>query len=106
MIAIQIEIETFEITEQSIVHQARGIRTNEWPTEVELEEIRRKILRPRDDEESQEINDIPVIEEFIGNEYGPMELDETEIHVRVNTETADEEYLIIDELKALVIDKK
>ena len=70
---------------------------------MELEEIRRKILTPRDDEESQEINDIPVIEEFIGNEYGPMEPNETEIHVHVNTETADEEYLIIDELKALVI---
>ena len=47
-----------------------------------------------------------MIEGFIGNEYGPMEPNETEIHVRVNTETADEEYLIIDELKALVIDKK
>ena len=35
--------------------------------DVELEEIK-KVLTPRDGEENQEINDIPVIEERIQNE--------------------------------------
>ena len=70
MIAIWREIVTFEITEQRFVDQARVVRTNEWLTEVELEELRRKILTPRDGEENQEINDIPVIEERIQNESG------------------------------------
>ena len=58
MIAIWREIVTFEITEQRFVDQARVVRTNEWLTEVKLEELRRKILTPRDGEENQEINDI------------------------------------------------
>ena len=70
MIAIWREIRTFEITEQRLVDQARVVSTYEWLTEVELEEIRRKILTPRDGEENQEINDIPVIEERIQNESG------------------------------------
>ena len=57
-------------------------------------------MTPRDREENQEINYIPVIEERIQNENGPMEHDETEI--RVETEITDEERLIIDELKALM----
>ena len=36
------ETGTFEITEQRLVDQARVIRTNEWLSEVELEEITRK----------------------------------------------------------------
>ena len=40
MIAIWREIGTFEITEQRLVDQERFIRTNEWLTELELEEIR------------------------------------------------------------------
>ena len=64
------EIETFDITEQRLINQAGVIRTNEWPTEVELEEIWRKTLTTRDDEENQEINEIPVIEERIWNEIG------------------------------------
>ena len=43
MIAIQRELGTFEITEQGLADQARVIRTNEWLTEVELEEIGEKI---------------------------------------------------------------
>ena len=58
---------------------------------------------PRDGEENQEIDDIPVIEERIRNENDPMEPIETEIRVRVETETTDEERLITDELKALMI---
>ena len=46
MIAIWREIGTFVITEQQLVDQARVIRTNKWLTEVEFEEIRRKILAP------------------------------------------------------------
>ena len=103
MIAIQREIGTFEITEQRLVHQARVIRTNEWLTEVELEEIKRKILTHRDGEENQEINDIPVIDKKIQNESCPMEPSETVIRVRVETKITDEERLITDELKALMI---
>ena len=65
--------------------------SNEWLTEEELEEIGRKTLTPRDDEENQEINDIPVIEERIQNENSPMEPSETEVRVRVETEITDEE---------------
>ena len=103
MIAIQREIGTCEITEQRFVHQARVVRTNERLTEVELEEIRRKNLTPRDGEENQEINDISVIEERIQKESGPMEPSETEIRVHVETKITDEEHLIINELKALII---
>ena len=55
--------------------------------------IRRKILKRRDGEENQEINDIPVIEERIQNESRP----------RVETKITDEERLIIDELETLTI---
>ena len=54
----------------------------------------------RDVEESQEINDLPGIEERIQNESCPMEPSETEIHVRVKTKITDEERL---ELKSLMI---
>ena len=37
---------------------------------MELEEIWRKTLTTRDDEENQEINEIPVIEERVWNEIG------------------------------------
>ena len=43
-------------------------------------------MAPRDGEETQEINDIPVIEERIRNENGPVEPNETEIRVHVETE--------------------
>ena len=73
MIAIWREIGTFEITEQRLVDQTRVIRTNEWLNDVELEGIRRKNLTPRDGEENQEINDIPVIEETMRNENDRIE---------------------------------
>ena len=78
MIAIWREIGNFEITEQRLVDQARAIRTNEWLTEVELEEVSRKILTHKDGEENQEINDILVIDERIQNESHPMEPGETD----------------------------
>ena len=78
-------------------------RRNESPTEVELKVIWRKILTTRDGEENQKINDIPVIEERIQNESGRMEPSKTEIHVRVETKITNEEHLIIDELKDLII---
>ena len=78
MIPIWREIGTSEITEQRLVDQARVIRTNEWLTEGELEEIRRNILTQRDGEESQEINGIPVTEERIQNESHPMDPSETD----------------------------
>ena len=62
---IRREIPPFEVTKQRLPDQARAIRTNEWLTDVELVEIRRKILTHRDGEENQENNNIPVIEERI-----------------------------------------
>ena len=56
MIAIWRKTGTFDITEQRLVDQARVITTNEWLTEAEFEETRRKILTPRDDEENQDIH--------------------------------------------------
>ena len=81
MIAIWREIETFEITEQRLAGQARVIRTNEWLTEVGLEETRRKILKRKDGEDNQEINDMPVVEEMIENESRPMEHSERYMYV-------------------------
>ena len=43
MIALWRDIGTFEITEQRLVDQVRVIRANEWLTEVELQEIAKKI---------------------------------------------------------------
>ena len=103
MIAIWREIGTFEITEQIFIDQARVTRINEWLTEAELEEIRGKLLTPRDAEENQEINDIPVIDERIRNENGSMEPNETKIFLHVETKIKDKECLIIDKLKALMI---
>ena len=106
MIAIWREIGTFEITEQRLVNQTRVIRINEWLSEVELEEMRRNILTTRNCEENQEINDIPVIEERIQNKNGRMEPNETEIRICVETEITDDERLIINELKALMINNE
>ena len=81
MIAIWSEIGTFEITKQKLVDQVRVAKINEWLTEVKLEEIRRKILTPRDGEENQEINDISVV--IIRNENGPLESSETDRYMYV-----------------------
>ena len=78
MIAIWRERGTFEITEQRHVDQVRVVRTNEWLTEVDFKEIRRKILTPKDGGENQEINYILVIEEKIQNESGSMKRSETD----------------------------
>ena len=59
-------------------------------------------MTPRDGEENREINDIPVIEERIQNENSPIEANETEICIHVQTEIT-EGHCIIDELKALMI---
>ena len=60
-------------------------------------------MTPIDGAGSQEINGIPGIEESIQTESGLMEPSETEIRVRVETKITEEERLILDELKALVI---
>ena len=48
---------------------------------MELGQIRRKTLTPRDGEENQEINDISVIEERIRDENGRMELNERDTFI-------------------------
>ena len=73
---------------------------------MELEEIRGQTFTPRDGEENQEINDMPMIEERIQNENGLIETNKTEIRVRVETEVIDDQRLIIAELKALMIKNK
>ena len=60
-------------------------------------------MTPIGGEENQEINDIPVIEENMQNESGPMEHSDTKIRVRVEIKITDEKRLIIDELKAVII---
>ena len=47
-------------------------------------------MTPIDGEENQEINDIPVIEERIQNERGPMEPSQTEICLCAETKVTDE----------------
>ena len=37
------EIGVFPVTEQRLVDQARQLRTNQWLTDIEIEEIRRKL---------------------------------------------------------------
>ena len=37
------EIGAFPVTEQRLVDQARQLRTNQWLTDIEIEEIRRKL---------------------------------------------------------------
>ena len=55
----------------------------------------------RDGEKIQEINNIPVIEDRIQNQSDPVDSSETEI--RVHVKIADEERLIIDQLKVFMI---
>ena len=43
MAAIWRENGVFEVTEQRLSDQARAIRTNEWLTDVEIEELKRKV---------------------------------------------------------------
>ena len=37
------EIGVFPVTEQRLADQARQLRTNQWLTDIEIEEIRRKL---------------------------------------------------------------
>ena len=73
------------------------------PNRSGIRRDKEKKFDTRDGEENQEINDAPVTEEMIQNENGLIEPNETEIRVRVETEITDEECLIIDVLKALMI---
>ena len=47
----QREIGVFEVTEQKLIDQTRAIRTNGWVSEVELDEIQRKIKEEENTEE-------------------------------------------------------
>ena len=48
------EIAVFSVTEQSLADQARQIQTNKWLTNIEIEEIRRKLERNNSKVEVQE----------------------------------------------------
>ena len=47
MLAIWAEIGVFETSEQRLADQARAIKVNGWLSEVEIEEIKSKILEER-----------------------------------------------------------
>ena len=87
----------FEITEQRLCHQARGIRKNGWLSDLELENIRRMIDAEseivnesiEDVEENQTERDIVRTSE--GNERFGYDSDETINNVAANAETLDEE---------------
>ena len=44
----------FPVTEQTLADQARQIRTNKWLTDIEIEEIKRKLERENSKVEVQE----------------------------------------------------
>ena len=48
------EIEVFPVNEQRLADQARQILTNKWLTDIEIEEIRRKLERKYSKVEVQE----------------------------------------------------
>ena len=70
---------------------------------LKLEEIRRKILKPRDGDENQEFNEILVIEERIQKENGRIEPNETEIRACLEAKITGDGRIIIDKLKDLMI---
>ena len=57
MSAIWREIGVFQVTEQRLADQARAIRINAWLTDVEIEELKRKIERENTREENVESNE-------------------------------------------------
>ena len=48
------EVGVFPVTGQRLADQARQIRTNKWLTDIEIEEIRRKLERKNSKVEVQE----------------------------------------------------
>ena len=44
MAVIWREIRVFEVTKQRLADQVRATRTNKWLTDVEIEELKRKVL--------------------------------------------------------------
>ena len=58
MLAIWAEIGVFETSEERLADQARAIKVNGWLSEVEIEEIKRKILEERVEYQMTESVDI------------------------------------------------
>ena len=65
------EVGVFPVTGQRLADQARQIRTNKWLTDIEIEEIRRKLERKNSKVEVQE-ND-QKITEYNENKQGQSE---------------------------------
>ena len=65
------EIGVFLVTEQRLANQARQIRTNKWLTDIEIEEIRRKLEQKNTKVEVQE-NEQEIIEHD-ENKQGQLE---------------------------------
>ena len=99
----------FEITEYRLCDQARAIRKNGWPSDLELENIRRMIDAEseivnesiEDVEENQTERDIVRTSE--GNEQIGDDSDETINNVAANVETLNEEtQLIVAQLNEIL----
>ena len=65
------EIGVFPVTEQRLADQARQLRTNQWLTDIEIEEIRRKLEQKTSKIKVQE-NEQEIIE-YNENEQGQSE---------------------------------
>ena len=90
------EIGVFQVSEQRLADQARAIRTNEWLTNIEIEEIKRKITEGGIRASSSE--------EMIGQEIPENNSDQTSTREETGTETRghcnDTEQDILDRARA------
>ena len=72
------EIGVFPVTEQRLADQARQLRTNQWLTDIEIEEIRRKLEQKTSkikvQENEQEIIEHNEIEQGQSEEQGAQEI--------------------------------
>ncbi|XP_063595812.1 uncharacterized protein LOC134772704 [Penaeus indicus] len=87
----------FNTSEQRLCDQARAIRKNGWLSEVELEAIRRRLVKQSEEEHQQD-------EEDILSRSNIEEVNEADITIEVSeaAEITPEEQLIIDEVKGLM----
>ena len=68
MTAIWTEFGIFEITEYRLADQARLIKGNGCLTEIELEEVRRRVWLGTEEKQYRETNDMHVLEEIMQHE--------------------------------------
>ena len=54
------ELGVFSVSEQRLADQARAIKTNEWLTDIEIEEIKRMVCTEEEPADLPTINEVPV----------------------------------------------